>query len=558
MSTTRLRVKLRRVRLPDVLELVVVGAFVVVALTRIEQAGLLYDEALFVNAALGGIDENFVYQRLGGVPVLLMSYIGALKAWLYAPIFAIWGVTVETIRVPALLIMAASLYAYGRLAGVLFGRFLGLALLLLLATDPPLFFASRIDLGPNAIMSLAKALALLLFFAWLRRPTNVRLAGLLVCLALGVFDKLNFVWFVLALAAASLVFHRRVVRGLRRTSPGSWLLLGVPAGFLGYFAFARILPLFRNYEGSSTGVPIWSWDRLVHVRMVLEGTLSGEAFRAILFKDPPADASLWAPVIAGACCVVVLAIALSSTRRPQRVSPIPPWAILTFFLILASVTLLQIFVTRQATGPHHFFAVYPDPHFLVVSTVFLALCSLPSAMRRVASYLVVVAVGGLAVLQTERTSEYLDRTKDSTDFANWSSPAIYDLARHVEEREPDRIVSVEWGLHNQLFALAPPERRGCYRDQWLFLTYAQSRTQEGRERFFAENYEGKRVLSLLYAPGAGDFPGDRENFLEFRAEVLGEVTPPEVIVGPRGQPLYEIYESSPASRRDAMETPRAR
>lgn len=549
MSTTRLRVKLRRVRLPDVLELVVVGAFVVVALTRIERAGLLYDEALFVNAALGGIDENFVYQRLGGVPVLLMSYIGALKAWLFAPIFALWGVTVETIRVPALLIMATSLYVYGRLAGALFGRFLGLVLLVLLATDPPLFFASRIDLGPNAIMSLAKALALLLFFAWLRRPTNARLVGLLVCLALGVFDKLNFVWFVLALAAASLVFHRRVLRGLRRTSPGSWLLVAVPAGFLVYFAFSRILPLFRNYEGSSTGVPILSWDRLIHVQMVLERTLSGEAFRAILFKDPPVATSLWAPLVASACCMVVLVIALSTGRRPKRALPIPPWASVVFFLVLASVTLLQIFVTRQATGPHHFFAVYPDGHFLVVSAVFLTIRSLPSAVSRAVSFFIVVAVGGLVVLQAERTSEYLDRTMDPGDFANWSSPAIYDLARNVEEREPDRIVSAEWGLHNQLFALAPPERRARYHDAWLFLTYAASRTPEGRERFFAENYDGKRVLTLLHAPGAGDFPGDRENFLEFRAEVLGETTPPEVIVGPRGQPLYEIYVSTPAGAR---------
>ena len=55
--------------------------------------GLQYDELLFVNAALGDTHpyHGFIYNEALGIPTMLMAYIGALKAWLYAPIFSIFG-----------------------------------------------------------------------------------------------------------------------------------------------------------------------------------------------------------------------------------------------------------------------------------------------------------------------------------------------------------------------------------------------------------------------------------------------------------------------------------
>src|SRR5438128_4307757 len=53
-----------------------------VTLLWISRPGLQYDETLFVNAALGGRHDYraFIYDRLLGVPTMLMPYIGALKA----------------------------------------------------------------------------------------------------------------------------------------------------------------------------------------------------------------------------------------------------------------------------------------------------------------------------------------------------------------------------------------------------------------------------------------------------------------------------------------------
>ena len=41
------------------------------------------DEVDFVNAAQGGADNTMIYMRLGPVPILLMPYLGALKAWVF-------------------------------------------------------------------------------------------------------------------------------------------------------------------------------------------------------------------------------------------------------------------------------------------------------------------------------------------------------------------------------------------------------------------------------------------------------------------------------------------
>jgi hypothetical protein len=61
--------------------------FALLAGRHIAIPGLYCDEVLFVNAATRGTSHSFVSRRIFGVPVMLMSYIGALKAYLYFPIF---------------------------------------------------------------------------------------------------------------------------------------------------------------------------------------------------------------------------------------------------------------------------------------------------------------------------------------------------------------------------------------------------------------------------------------------------------------------------------------
>ena len=57
--------------------LFLLGIYLALACYKIDRPGLQYDELLFVNAARGVlIPDLFVWKKLFGIPVLLMSYIG--------------------------------------------------------------------------------------------------------------------------------------------------------------------------------------------------------------------------------------------------------------------------------------------------------------------------------------------------------------------------------------------------------------------------------------------------------------------------------------------------
>ena len=63
------------------------------------------DEMDFVGAATG----KRPYRGWLGIPLMVFPYIGALKAWIYTPIFALFGVSALSIRFPVVLISCGTL-----------------------------------------------------------------------------------------------------------------------------------------------------------------------------------------------------------------------------------------------------------------------------------------------------------------------------------------------------------------------------------------------------------------------------------------------------------------
>ena len=138
--------------LPNALAIAAACVFVLVASYRIELPGLYMDEADFVNAARGGPDNTMIYMRLGSVPLLIMPYLGALKGWVYAPVFWLFGVSALTIRLPAILIAALTLLIFFQLMQSRVGSFWAIIATWLMAVDPANLFTSRLDWGPTVLM----------------------------------------------------------------------------------------------------------------------------------------------------------------------------------------------------------------------------------------------------------------------------------------------------------------------------------------------------------------------------------------------------------------------
>ena len=143
--------------LANALAIAAASVFVLVASRRIDLPGLYMDEVDFVNAARGGFDDTMIYRWLGSLPLLIMPYLGALKAWIYAPVFWVFGVSALTIRLPAILIAALTLLIFFQLMRSHVGAAWALVATWLMAVDPANLFPSRLDWGPTVLMHFFQA-----------------------------------------------------------------------------------------------------------------------------------------------------------------------------------------------------------------------------------------------------------------------------------------------------------------------------------------------------------------------------------------------------------------
>src|SRR5213080_4824423 len=164
-------------RLSDGLAITATCIFIFLAAYRIELPGLYYDELAFVNAAQGAPDNTFIYMRLGPVPLRVFPFIGALKAWIYTPIFRLFGVSALTIRLPVILIAAVTLLIfYHAMREKLGGIFVWI-----MTVDSANLFPSRLDWGPTVLMPFFQAAILALWFSRRDKPKLWKTALILIC-----------------------------------------------------------------------------------------------------------------------------------------------------------------------------------------------------------------------------------------------------------------------------------------------------------------------------------------------------------------------------------------
>src|SRR2546430_1095900 len=184
--------------LPDILAIATACTFILLAAYRIQFPGLYMDEVDFVNAAQGASDNTMIHTRLGPVPLFIMPYLGALKAWIYVPVFGLFGVSALTIRLPAILIAAVTLLIFYQLMREQLGPVWGPIGLWIMKVDPANLFPSRLDWGPTVLMHFFQAAIFALWFSYRNKPELWKVAIILICFGLGFFDKFNFIWLVLA------------------------------------------------------------------------------------------------------------------------------------------------------------------------------------------------------------------------------------------------------------------------------------------------------------------------------------------------------------------------
>jgi hypothetical protein len=499
--------------------LVAAGPFVLLAvalmlfgwftLTAIDRPGLQYDEALFVNGALGGHYANgsFVSARFHGLITMLMPYIGALKAWLYAPIFEVFGVTVTSIRLPVIVICGITIAIAFLMARRLFGPWPAALLALLMATDPALLAMGKTDYGPIVLSALLRVTALAAYLSW-RRTCSTRYLWLLVGSALlGIFNKVDYLAFLVGLAfAAVVVDHRGIVRRLRArpviaAAAAGVLVAGLAVEYAQIVAPARRFPAVRSDAGLA--------GRVHEVWDLFRSTMDGVGFFQYMSGVPFDHRS---GIAAATVVVVILAAALVAWRVAVRVRLAPsdePLAAAAddtalFLLLLVGVGGALV-LTPQAVGPHHAMLLWPLPALLGISLLSAA-WRLPHPQLRVGATTLLL-IGALWLLGTQLGVDRAYRAAFRSDRAwapGWTTE-IYPVANAVDRiaSGADGIVVADWGIGNQLLALGNDAVRSRVNDAWGSFAAAD----QGAIEQIAAGMRGRRTIVLMHAPGAEIMPG---------------------------------------------------
>lgn len=536
--------------------LVTFATFLVISTYRLDRPGLEYDETLFVNAAVGGSSGSFIQARLFGVPVMLMSYIGALKAYLYYPIFKLFGVSVVSIRLPVILVTLGTLVLTWRVARRLGPRGLAVLVVAALATQPALIFPTRLDWGPDALMTFLKIASIESLLLYVESGRLRFLALLCSCLLLGIFDKLSFLWFAgTLLIAIPIALGPEVLASIRtRVVPA----LAIVSGSLvaaGAFLFAVQLP--AAVRGTSEQLPM-----MLHLQRNIDlyrATFNGSAIYYVLTSEvvPGVALSPFVVLVTGATVFVAAMLAFIYNRRLllQR-----EFRLGLFFSLLFCGTFLAMLPSGQPNGPHHLVALWGLPELALASCLGWAWkLAKTRGARRIRSGLAGVAIVGILVLIGSQLAEdfrYLAAFQSGPFSAAWS-PAIYPLSAFMNCRAPwaDEVVVADWGIANQLTALAPAETRAKYADMAFPMRTVDHDSPDARRALATSLFASRNVLVVAHTAPAETFSGTQQAVLELVRTGGYHFADLGSIAGDDHVPVFEVYFVQAKSLMSGNQTP---
>ena len=504
------------------------SCFALLAGRVIAVPGLQYDEILFVNAATGEPTNGLFVRRILGVPLMVMPYMGALKAWLYYPVFKLFGVSAATIRWPIILLSLVTLGLIYGVARSSFGRLTSALLVLVVAVDPTFIYTTKLDVGPTALMMLLKLAAL--FFALLTVTTGSprHLWGMSAACALGMFDKLNFIWFIIALGLAGGLLFRRELAAARRRDPRGFLvpLIGL-ALFIVAACLRLVIPQFLASQAEEHGISLWV--RIPFVLRLYAETMDGRWMYFRVTRQELTAHGVTNYLVAGALVALCAAGAVAA-RRAGGLTRLPLRSrILACHLLIFLVIGLEVWLTKHAWGAHHAMVLYPFQYFIAFGAI-AGLAGLRGT---------VVAAALFVASSLNVDASYVRAFQPNAEFEPQWSPVVYDLVDYLNHQPVDRIISVDWGIHNQVFALGTGRTRATSRDRWP--EFRTLRGRQAEERLYHGDLENRRVLALLHGQGWDIMPSTRENFAAWAASYHLSPVLDRTFVSPAGTTIFEVY-----------------
>ncbi|HKA60671.1 MAG TPA: hypothetical protein VKD28_18790, partial [Gemmatimonadales bacterium] len=249
-------------------------------------------------------------------------------------------------------------------------------------------------------------------------------------------------------------------------------------------------------------------------------------------KRTLAAQSLMNPILTLGVAGMVLA-SLRAARRAGGVGRMPfQERVRLCHLVIFALIFVEILFTKMAYGPPHIMVLYPFQLFVTFGGVVAV-----AGMLSTAVIAAVLVASGLNV-----GAAYDRNFRPTAEFVPHWSPVIYQLVDFLNHQPAERIVSVDWGLHNQVWALGTSKTRAIARDRWFEFRHLGDLSGQERTSLLRD-FEGLRWLAITYGPDGDGFNNfdTRPNFLKWCA-ALGIVPRLErAFTSPAGTIIYEVY-----------------
>jgi hypothetical protein len=426
------------------------GLFLGFGLLLAAVLGFEYDEVIFARV-LQVPNEAPLNVQIGAVtlPLMIVSYAGALKSLLFGPLFQLFGYTVGTVRIPALMLAALSLALLGRLAFTISGQTAALFCVWLLCTDATLLTTVTCDWGPVVLQNLLLVAGLLCFESWPRhrRGWLLFLGGLAFGLAL--WDKAIFIWNLSSMLVALLLVQGRA---LLRQSHRCRSLATVAAGL-----FLGVSPLIW-FNVTTSGRTVHENNRFstqelsskfTYLRLSLNGEAAANSF---VDRERPAPDKAARPLAHLARALSHSATFLVSVSREWLfvlLVPLGLWLAksserrwILFFLISASLAWLQSAITVGAgRSIHHAVLIWP------LLYAGLGICA--AAVSHRAHRIGVPAMGAMLVLFSLAGLWRINLTY--ANLLNYSPVVAFSnadaaLSAYLKTAGIQRVLTTDWGI----------------------------------------------------------------------------------------------------------------
>lgn len=517
--------------------------FCLIGVVFIPYAGAQYDEVLFADAIYAP-DSVEYFEHVGSrqVPVMLMTYIGTLKAALYVPVFKLLGNNHVSLRVPVLLAGALSVFTFFAIARRLAPAKFALAVTALLATDAVYLLTSVFDWGPVALQHVLLAAALFCGFRYAETKQARWTFACALAAGLALWDKAIFIWLLTGFGIALvLCFHT----GLWAIAANRRLSLAAAAGFLlgaAPFIYYNGITQLRTFTANAEvdeSVPA------SYKLLMIDKTLDGSGLFGYVVRESPEGypenlkfvekPPLWlsgvlhAPQRSWQHLLLVAGLMLAPlTWFGERRR-------LALFLLLGTVFSVVLMLSTRNAGAsqHHTILLWPVPQLLlaIVLAEISARWPRKGAAAALAAVLLCVA-SNLTVL-----NQYLAQFISSGPTVIWTN-AIRPLVNELGLHHGRMVFAADWGISEQV-QFYGAGRIGFHRPaDGVVISLHEPLSQAYVEKQLAD----PRTLFVTHTEGREMFVGVRRKLIEFAAEKGYGHQILKVIKDRHGVPIFEIHE----------------